>query len=141
VRQQSVGVSQAAVRQSELRVLADSLTQADILDAIRQSRVIVVRDARVEPPSFRAACGSSTASIGETLVCHGNERIAVHVGTSGIPGGRADLVWNGDKVQSKSGAADVSFEVRASAGYLRVHLHAADGSTVAITNPIHVALR
>jgi len=124
-----------------VRVLADSLTQADILDAIRQSRVIVVRDTRVEPPSVRATCGSSTASIGETLVCGGNEHIAIHVGTSGTSGGRAELFWNGDRSKSKPASNDVAFEVRAAAGYLRVHLFAADGSTAAITNPIHVAIR
>ena len=43
--------------------------------------------------------------------------------------------------QSKPAGGDVAFLVRAESGYLRVHLHAADGSTMAITNPIHVALR
>jgi len=124
-----------------VRVLADGLTQAHILDAIRQSRVIVVRDTRVEPPTFRAACGSSTASIGATLVCRANEYIAVHVGTNGASGGRADLVWNGERSQSKPAGGDVAFQVRAASGYLRVHLYAADGSTMAITNPIHVAVR
>ena len=131
----------APIDTPSVRVFADSLTQAHVLDAIRQSRVIVVRDARVEPPSVRATCGSSTASIGETLVCRGNEHIAVRVGTSGTAGSRADLFWNGDKSKSKPASGEVAFDIRAASGYLRVHLYAADGSTVAITNPIYVAIQ
>jgi hypothetical protein len=123
-----------------VRVLADRLTQPAILDGIRQGRVVVVRDASLEPPAVQASCRGTMASIGETLSCAAGDRVTVRVDVPGLPGGRADLFWNGDKAGSKHGP-NVSFELAAAAGYLRVHLHAADGSTAAITNPIHVAVR
>ena len=131
----------AAIDAPAVRVLSDGLTQRSILDGIRQGRVVVVRDARIEPPSVRATCGGNHASIGETLRCRGGEPVGVHVVAAGVAGGRADLFWNGSKSQSKAATGDVRFEVGASDGYLRVHLYAADGSAAAITNPIHVAAR
>jgi hypothetical protein len=57
-----------------------------------------------------------------------------------FPDARVDLVWNGDTVASKPiGAA--TFVLPAGAGYARVHVIAADGSTIAITNPVYVTRR
>jgi hypothetical protein len=131
----------AAIDAPAVRVLSDDLTQRSILDGIRQGRVVVVRDARIEPPSVSATCGGNYASIGATLRCRGGEPVAVHVAAAGVAGGRADLFWNGSKSQSKAATGDVRFALGASDGYLRVHLYAADGSAAAITNPIHVAAR
>jgi hypothetical protein len=131
----------AAIDAPVVRVLSEGLTQPSILDSIRQGRVVVVRDARIEPPSVRATCGGNHAAIGETLSCRGGERVGVRVVSAGVAGGRADLFWNGSKSQSKAATGDVRFELDAASGYLRIHLHTADGGVAAITNPIHVSVR
>jgi hypothetical protein len=131
----------AAIDTPAVRVLSAGLTPAAILDGIRQGRVVVARDARTEPPSVRATCGGNHAAIGETLACRGGETVAVRIGAAGPAGGRADLFWNGDRTQSKPVREELNFETRAAPGYLRLHLYAADGSTAAITNPIHVTAR
>jgi hypothetical protein len=132
---------QAPIDTPAVRVLSPSLTQAAILDAIRHGRVVIARDARTEPPSVRATCGGNHAAIGETLACRAGENVAVRVDAAGLAGGRADLFWNGEKAQSKPVREHVDFEIGATSGYLRIHLHAADGGTAAITNAIHVAAR
>jgi len=131
----------AAIDAPAVRVLADRLTQPAILDAIRQARVVVVRDGSIHPPTVRATCGDSNASIGGTLTCRTGENVAVRVATAGVAGGRVELLWNGHAVESKPADQETRFDMRASAGYLRIHLHAADGSITAITNPVHVAVR
>jgi hypothetical protein len=129
----------AAIDAPAVRVLADGVTQPAILDGIRHGRVVVVRDARTGPPTVQAMCGASSATIGGTLTCGGGEKIAVRVVAAGLAGSRAELLWNGETVESKP--REATFEIAAAAGYLRVHIYAADGSVAAITNPIHVAIR
>ena len=137
----------AAIETPAVRVLAGRLTQADILDAIRQGRVIVVRDTRVEPPAVEAGCGAARASVGGTLICRSGERVAVRVDAASSEAERVDLFWDGEKRGSKaigrhgSERGRVDFDLPAAVGYLRVHVHAATGSALAITNPIYVALR
>ena len=137
----------AAIETPAVRVLADRLTQGDILDAVRQARVIVVRDPRVEPPAVDAGCGGAHASVGGTLICRSGERVAVRVDAGSAEADRVDLFWNGEKRGSKqigrhsSESGRVDFDLPAADGYLRVHVHAASGSTMAITNPTYVALR
>ena len=63
--------------------------------------------------------------------------MTVTVSMPAFPDARVDLVWNGDAVASKpTGAA--TFALPAGAGYARVHVFAADGLTIAITNPVYV---
>jgi hypothetical protein len=137
----------APIETPAVRVLAERLTQAAILDAIRQGRVIVVRDTHLEPPVVEASCGAAHASIGATLICRSGERVAVRVGAASSEAERVDLFWNGEKRGSKQigrhgpESGRVDFEVPAADGYLRVHLYAAGASALAITNPIYVALR
>ncbi len=51
--------------------------------------------------------------------------------------GASVVVWNGDTIASKPvGAA--TFALPTGSGYARVHVVAADGSTIAITNPVYV---
>jgi hypothetical protein len=126
---------------SAVRVLAGSLTQSAILDGIRRGHVIVMRDAQTAPPSVRARCGSTAAGIGESLTCAADEDLAVHLSMPNLSGGRADFIWNAARMTSRPIGRGTTFTMPAAAGYLRVHVFAADGSTVAITNPIYVATR
>jgi hypothetical protein len=54
--------------------------------------------------------------------------------------GRADFIWNAARMTSKPIGRGTTFTMPAANGYLRVHLYAADGSPLAVTNPIYVAI-
>lgn len=131
----------ARIDAAAVRVLAADLTAPAILDGIRRGHVIVMRDATTAPPSVRMDCGAQSAEIGDTLTCDAAGRLTIRVSASGTAGGRAELVWNGDSKTSKPLGGDSTFELPASAGYARIHVYAADGSAIAITNPVHVAIR
>jgi hypothetical protein len=124
-----------------VRVFAEQRTEQAILGGIRRGRVIVMRDAQAAPPSVRAGRGSHNAGIGDSLRCAGGEHVTVQVAMPDLADGRADFVWNGDRVTSKRIADGATFTTPASAGYLRIHVYAADGSAVTVTNPVYVATR
>ncbi|MCU1383094.1 MAG: secreted protein [Acidobacteria bacterium] len=131
----------ARIDMAAVRVLAASLTQPDILDGIRNGRVIVMRDAATTPPSVRAACGSRSAGIGDTLSCSASQSVTMTVDAPGFHDGRADFIWNAARMTSQAIGRGALFSMPASAGYLRAHVYAADGSPVAITNPVYVEIR
>ena len=131
----------ARIDMAASRVLAGSLTQPAILESIRGGHVIVMRDARTGPPSFASSCGSSRAGAGDSIVCAARESIVVNVSMPAFADGRAELLWNGDVADSKRIGDGASFSVPAARGYLRVHVYAADGSPLAITNPVYVEIR
>jgi hypothetical protein len=120
-----------------VRVFAAALTERDVLAAIKNGHVVVMRNARDEPPTVVASCGVSRAGVGDALTCPPGAAATVTVSMPGSPDARVDLVWNGDTVASKpTGAA--TFALPARAGYARVHVIASDGATIAITNPVYV---
>ena len=120
-----------------VRVLGSALTEREVLAAIKNGHVIVVRNARDEPPVVVASCGTQRSSVGESLTCPPGTAATVTVSMPAFPDARVDLVWNGDTVASKpTGAA--TFTLPAGAGYARVHVIATDGSTIAIANPVYV---
>lgn len=123
------------------RVLAGSLTQAAILDGIRAGHVIVMRDAATEPPSVHARCGASRAGVGDTLICAPNDTLTMEIAAPAFHDGRADVIWNAARMTTMAIGRGVTFHMPAAAGYLRAHLYAADGSPVAITNPVYVEIR
>jgi hypothetical protein len=127
----------ARLEAAAVRVLAADLTQPAILEGIKRGHVVVMRDAKSAPPSIDATCGARKAAIGDTLACANTDMLTVHV-SSGIAGARADFVWNGERKASKPVGDGATFEIPVSAGYARVHVHDADGSTIAITNPVYV---
>ena len=142
----AVGVSDwhrlpSRIDTAAVRVFAPQLTEPAILDGIRQHRVIVMRDARTAPPVVRASCGSHGAGIGDALTCGAGEDVTVRVSMPDLPDARADFIWNAVRMTSKRIGRGTTFTMPAAAGYLRVHVYAADGSTVAITNPVYVATR
>jgi hypothetical protein len=124
-----------------VRVFATALTEPAILDGLRQHRVIVMRDAKTAPPVIRAACGSQHAGVGDSLTCGASDDLSVQVSMPELPDGYADFIWNAVKMRSLRIGHGTTFTMPAGAGYLRVHVHAADDTAVAITNPVYVAMR
>jgi hypothetical protein len=142
----AVGVSDwhrlpARIDMAAVRVQAANLTEPAILDGIRRGHVIVMRDVRTEPPSVRARCGSNKAGVGDTLSCSTGDTLTLEVSAPEIHDGRADFIWNAARMTSKALDGGAAFSMPAAAGYLRAHLYAADGSAVAITNPVYVEIR
>lgn len=125
---------------ASVRVYARELSTAAVLAGLAEGRAIVMADATSAPPVMSARAGQALAGIGDTLSVRRGQTIQVDLSSPATPGGRADLYWNGEVVAStrlKGTAA--RFERSASAdGYLRVHAYRADGSLLAITNPIYV---
>ena len=142
----AVGVSDwhrppSRIDRAAIRVLADSLTEPAILDGIRRGRVVVMRDARTGPPTVRAGCGPNTAGVGDTLACSPDDTLTMEITAPGFHDGHADFIWNAARLTSKAIGRGVTFRMPAAAGYLRAHVYAADGSPVAITNPVYVEMR
>jgi len=142
----AVGVSDwhrlpAPIGRAATRVLADRLTQPAILDGLRRGHVVVMRDATTPPPSLRARCGSSEAGIGDSLTCGMGDDLAIHVSMPDLPDATASFVWNAARMTTRTIGRGTKFTMPAAAGYLRVHVYAADGSTAAITNPVYVTIR
>jgi 3,4-dihydroxy-2-butanone 4-phosphate synthase len=142
----AVGVSDwhrpgSGIDVATVHVLADRLTQPAILDGIRQGHVVVMRDAHTEPPRVRARCGSMEAGVGDPLTCSAGDELTVHVAMKDQRDGTADFIWNAARMTSKPIGRGTTFSMPAATGYLRVHLYAADGSALAITNPVYVQTR
>jgi hypothetical protein len=142
----AVGVSDwhrlpARIDMAAVRVQAASLTEPAILDGIRRGRVIVMRDAQTEPPSVRARCGGHTAGVGDTLTCAVDDTLQMEIDAPAFHDGRVDFIWNAARMTSKPIGRGAVFSMPAAAGYLRAHLYAANGSAVAVTNPVYVEIR
>jgi len=132
---------------ASVRVLANALTERDVLDAIRGGRVIVVKSTASEAPVLVATCGDRVATMGATISCASDEAILFSVSATGTAPASAaeriakvDLVWNGTRVESAAGLPVVFTRHRSGAGYARIHAYAADDSVIAITNPVYVAI-
>jgi hypothetical protein len=84
--------------------------------------------------------GERTAAVGETLAVRRNEPFVVEVRAADWAGGRADVVWSGDRVGSLALGRDLGgFEWKAPGdGYVRVEVRGPDGSLAALTNPVFV---
>ncbi len=124
-----------------VRVQSDSLSERAILDGIRAGHVIVMRDAATLPPSVSAACGSHHAGVGDTLACSVDDTLTMRVEAGAFHDGQVDFVWNAARMATKAIERGATFSMPASAGYLRAHVYAADGTPVAITNPVYVEIR
>jgi hypothetical protein len=123
-----------------VRVKADSLTGRDVIEGIRRGRVMVMRDAATLPPSVSASCGSRAAGVGDALVCTATDTITMRIAAPAFQDGHVDFIWNAARMTSRPIGNGATFSMPASAGYLRAHLYAADGSAVAITNPVYVEI-
>jgi hypothetical protein len=124
-----------------VRVRSDSLTEGAVIDGIRRGRVMVMRDAATLPPSVSVSCGARIAGVGDTLACAAADTVTMRIAATAFQDGRVDFVWNAARMTSRPIGNGATFTMPASAGYLRAHLYAANGSAVAITNPVYVEIR
>ena len=126
---------------ASVRVWAAELSEKAILDAIRAGRVVVMADGATAP-ELVVRSGRAEARIGDSLpVARGATTIVEVTVPSGLTRGRVDLVQDGAIVESVAitTTAPIRFERTITKdGYLRVHVHAADGSPVAVTNPVYL---
>ena len=107
--------------------------------------MIVVARATLAPPSLVARSSLRAAAIGETLAVAIGDAVEVEVGLDdpAYEGARVELVWRGEVVDRATAAAGGTVRFRrwpATDGYLRVHVTAADGAPLAITNPVFVMM-
>jgi hypothetical protein len=79
--------------------------------------------------------------VGESLTCAANDELEVHVSMPEHADSNAEYSWNAARMTTRAVGHGTTFSMPAAAGYLRVRVYAADGSTVAITNPIYVSMR
>ena len=129
---------------ASVRVWAAELSERAILDAMRAGRVIVMADGATAPPEVVVRSGSAEAHIGDSLPVTRAETVTLEVtAPSALTRGRVDLVQDGAVVDSAPIASvPIRFERAITKdGYLRVHVHAADGSPVAVTNPVYLEVR
>ena len=132
----------APLARGSVRVWAPELSTAAILQGIRKGRVVVMGDGATPPPVVTLRAGDRRAEVGDTLAVRKSEPIVVEVRAAAWAGGRADVVWSGDRVGSLALGHDLGgFEYRAPAdGYVRVEVRGPDGSVAALTNPIFVTI-
>jgi hypothetical protein len=129
---------------ASVRVWAAELSERAVLDAMRAGRVIVMADGATAPPEVVVRSGSAEAHIGDSLpVTRGAAATVEVTAPSALTRGRVDLVQDGAVVDSAPIASvPIRFERAITKdGYLRVHVHAADGSPVAVTNPVYLEVR
>ncbi len=130
----------APLGRGSVRVWAPELSTTAILQAIKKGRVVVMGDPASPPPVVTLRAAERTAAVGETLTVRRNEPFLVEVRAGTWAGGRADVVWSGDRVGSLVLSRDLAgFEWKApSDGYVRVEVRGPDGALVALTNPVFV---
>lgn len=130
----------APLGQPALRVQAEELSTAAILDGIRHGRVIVVSDARLPAPELRVSAGGNNAGVGDTLRVSNGSRIDA---TLDVPldygEARIEWLWNGELI---AGATRPPFRLTryaVTSGYLRAHILSEAGTLLAVTNPVYIA--
>ena len=129
---------------ASVRVWANELSTRAILDSIRAGRVIVMADAATAPPDVRVTSASKEARVGDTLTLARGDAYALDVALSvDAPlyrGAKAEVFWNGERIAG--GEVDAGkFRIErfaSTSGYLRVHILAANGAPLAVTNPVWI---
>jgi hypothetical protein len=143
----AIGVSDwhrgdAPIGAFSVRVWANELSTRAILDSIRDGRVIVMSDAATAPPDVRLTTGRKKALVGETLEIARGDAFTLEVDAKAplYAGARAEVYWGGERILSAPlDEGHLRLErFAAVSGYLRVHLLAASGLPLAITNPIWI---
>jgi hypothetical protein len=129
---------------ASVRVWAAELSERAILDAIRAGHVVVMIDAATPPPELIVRAENAEARVGDSLKMARGATARVEVrAPSVLLGGRVDLVHDGVVVDSAAITANAPIAFArtiAKAGYLRVHVQAANGFPVAVTNPVYLEL-
>jgi hypothetical protein len=124
---------------ANVRVFAPALREADILNAIRAARVIVMRSASDPTPAFTVRIGNVSATVGESLTM-GQGPAVIEVRAPGVRDGRVVFVVNGTRLPSIPVSDDVPARVERvlDRGFVRAEIYDVDGSLVALTNPVFV---
>ncbi len=145
----AIGVSDwhrgdAPIGSASVRVFSPELSTRAILDSIRAGRVVVMADGTTPPPELRVVSSKSEARIGDTVSLRTGDAYDVSITAEASPyqGGRAELLWNGERVaMAPIVDGKVHFDRFASTnGYLRVHILAASGAPIAVTNPVWIKI-
>jgi hypothetical protein len=129
---------------ASVRVWANELSTQAILDSIRAGRVIVMADGGTAPPDIRVTSSSKEVRVGDTLVLARGDPYALNVSVAaGAPlyqGAKAEVFWNGERVAEAplAGGKLLVERFASTSGYLRVHILAASGAPLAVTNPIWI---
>ena len=124
---------------ANVRVFAPDLSQSSILDAIRAGRVIVMRSAADQTPRFTVRSGGQSATVGESLRA-ATAPATIEMHAPGIHDGRAVFVVNGTRLTAMavSDASPARIERVLEPGFVRAEVYGADGSLIALTNPVFV---
>ncbi len=127
---------------ASVRVWASELSTRAILDSIREGRVVVMIDGTTPPPDVAVSSGARQASVGDTLALSPGDAFGVALVADAplYQGARAELFWNGERIATAPLVdGKVAFDRFAStSGYLRVHVLAASGAPLVVTNPIWI---
>ena len=127
---------------ASVRVWANELSTRAILDSIRAGRVIVMADGATAPPDVRVTAASKEARVGDTLMLARGDPYALDIDAKAplYQGARVEVFWNGERIAAPPvGDGHVHLErFAATNGYLRVHVLAASGAPLAVTNPIWI---
>ncbi|MBX7184353.1 MAG: CehA/McbA family metallohydrolase [Vicinamibacteria bacterium] len=145
----AIGVSDwhrgdAPIGAASVRAWANELSTRAIVDSIRAGRVIVMADAATAPPDVRVTSASKAARVGDTLVLARGDGYVLDVA---VPPdaplfrlAKAEVFWNGERI-ADGGIPGGKFRLERFAstnGYLRVHIVAANGAPLAVTNPVWI---
>ena len=140
----------AFIGAGSVRVLADSLTEPGILQAVAAGKVVMMRDPLSAAPLLSVSSGGRVAGIGETVSTSRGAPLEITVdvlpftspGLGACPAScTVELAWNGSKVDSAPARGGrVTFIRPASEGYLRISV--LSGLTIAaLTNPVFVSVK
>jgi hypothetical protein len=144
----AIGVSDwhrgdAPIGAASVRVWAGELSTRAILDGLRTGRVIVMADAATAPPEVRVTASKKEARVGDTVMLARGDAYALEVEARAplYQGARAEVFWNGERIATPSlDAGHFRLDRFAGeSGYLRVHILAASGAPLAMTNPIWIS--
>ena len=134
----------APIGAASVRVWANELSTRAIFDSIRAGRVVVMADAATPPPDVRVTSSSKEAHVGDTLVLARGDAYALSVAVDAAAplyqGAKAEIYWNGERLAALPLANGKLLLERfgSTNGYLRVHILAASGAPLAVTNPIWI---
>ena len=147
----AIGVSDwhrgdAPIGSASVRVWANELSTRAILDSIRAGRVIVMADAATAPPDVRVTSSSKEARVGDTLVLARGDAYALDVAVGAdaplYRGAKAEVFWNGERIAGGEieGGRFRLERFASTNGYLRIHILAANGAPLAVTNPVWIRM-
>ena len=131
----------APLGRGSVRVWAPELSTAAILQGIRKGRVVVMGDGMTPPPGRDPrAPGTARPRSATRSPVRKSEPFVVEVRAAAWAGGRADVVWSGDKVGSLAPRPRPRrLRVQGSGRRLRAGGSTRPGRSVAaLTNPIFV---